>query len=101
MFVLIYAQNPAVAQHVDLIEAGFDSGPAGSTTAVESNGQEHPVSVPDHLLDGCLGPLPGFVPAFVVRQHGVVAVHDTVLQGDHDYVGVVEPSDPLVVATRV
>jgi SnoaL-like polyketide cyclase len=101
MFVLIYAQNLAVAQRVDLVEAGVDFDPARSTTALESNRQEHSVSAPDHLLDGCLGALPGFVPAFVVRQHGVVAVHDTVLQGDHDYVGVVEPFDAVVVATGV
>src|SRR5262249_15168741 len=74
---------------------------ARSTTGAESSRHEHPVSLPDHLIEGCLGSLPGFVPAFVVRQHGVVAVHDTVLQGDHHYVGVVEPSDAVVVATRV
>ena len=56
MFVLIYAQNLAVAQRVDLIEAGSDFDPARSTTAVESNRHEHPVSAPDHLLEGCLGP---------------------------------------------
>ena len=37
MFVLIYAQNLAVAQRVDLREAGFNFDPARSTTAVESN----------------------------------------------------------------
>src|SRR6476469_2691039 len=83
MFVLIYTQNLAVAQRVDLIEAAFDFDPARSTTTLESNRHEHSVSAPDHLLECGLSPHPGFVPAFVVRQHGVVAVQGTVLQADH------------------
>src|SRR5262245_39457119 len=101
MCVLIYAQNLAVAHCVDLIEAGFDFNPAPPTTGLESSRHEHPVSVPDHLLGACLDLLPSFVPAIPARQHGVAAVQGTLLQGHHDYVGIVERCDASVVTTLV